>query len=189
MALADPHADHADSQIVCSQIRHGRDPASPHVPRGGLGAQAHVGDVDGVLLRHESLAAVGEVGDELLAPVDHHAGDVDAPRALAVDHDEVLGTLDAGDVDVGPRFDRALEPDDREAAVAPRAEPLRRQIVEPMIAHHPRSFRTRPRRPQSVIEPMSCIAGWSGDATLPTAAVTISTSAAVRSVIERNWST
>ena len=60
---------------------------------GGLRAQAHVGDVDGVLLRHQAFAVVGEVGERLLGPVDDHAGDVDAAGAVAVDDDQVLGTL------------------------------------------------------------------------------------------------
>ena len=60
---------------------------------GGLGAQADVGDVDGVLLGHQALACVGEVGKGLIGPVGDHNGDVDAASSIGVDDDEFVCEL------------------------------------------------------------------------------------------------
>ena len=80
------------------------------------------------------VGAVHDVGDELRSEGKREVVAVDVAGLLLVHDEEVVALLADGDVGVLPHLDVAIGAEDEEASVAPGAEAVRREPVEPDIA-------------------------------------------------------
>ena len=75
-----------------------------------------------MVVAQEGVGTVAHVGQQALGPVDGLAGDVEAPDAASVGHDEVFPAPLAAHVHVGAHLEGALGAHDHEPTVSPGAE-------------------------------------------------------------------
>lgn len=104
---------------------------SGNAARGELGAEAELGGLEGVGLRHRRLGSVETVEDQLAEETEADlAGDVDVALAGFIDDINIVAGFIAGDVEVFAQLDVALGSEDDGAAVAPRAEAGGREPID-----------------------------------------------------------
>src|SRR5690606_15934906 len=97
---------------------------------GGLGAQAELGGLEGVPLGHGLLGAVEAIEDQLAEELEADlAGHFEVMLAFVVHQIDVVAGLLPADIDILAQLDVALGAENRHAAVAPGAQPGRRQPV------------------------------------------------------------
>ena len=87
-----------------------------------------------MVLRHEALAIIGQIGQQEFGPVDFDVGHLDPAGAVRVDVEQVLGAVAAAHVDVGPHLEGAGRTDDGEADISPGPEAGRAEEVDLMLA-------------------------------------------------------
>ena len=101
-------------------------------------AQAELGGLERVDLRHRVFRAVQAVEDELAEKAEADlAGNVEVLLALVVDEIDVVAGFLAADVDVFAQLDRALGAEDDGAAVAPRAQAVRGEPIDANVIRRP----------------------------------------------------
>src|SRR5690349_15507915 len=83
------------------------------------------------------MGAFDDVGHELRAKRQGSVGAVDVAGSLAVDNIQVVALLRHGDVRVFTGFDIACRSQDEQSAVAPSAEAVGGEPVEPNVAEAP----------------------------------------------------
>src|SRR3954465_15775265 len=95
-----------------------------------LGEQRQLGGLEGVRLGHGLLGAMEAVQDEFPEEAETYlAGHIEQMLSLVIDEKDMIADLVAGDVDVFAHLNKTLGAEDERAAIAPRAEPVRRVPV------------------------------------------------------------
>ena len=94
--------------------------------RRGLGLEAELGRLEGMRLGHRLLGPVQAVEDQLAKELVADAAIArDIVLLLAIDDEEMVPRLVAGEVDVLAQFDEALRAEDEGPSVTPDAQPVR----------------------------------------------------------------
>ncbi len=93
-------------------------------------------------LGHRFFRSLQAVQDEFPEePEAHLARDVEAPLPFPIDEVDVVAGCVPSDIEVLSELDRALGADDKRPAVAPAAQAVRREPIDPHIAQRPRGGR------------------------------------------------
>src|SRR5262245_15295023 len=100
----------------------------------GFGLQCQLAGQEAMRLRHGGLGPIENVGDQVPSVRQIASARLHVLGGLAVDHEQVVSARTPGDIHVLPELDVALGAEDDEAAISPRAEPVRGVPVHPDVA-------------------------------------------------------
>ena len=88
-----------------------------------------------MILRHGSLGAVANIGDQLFSVGEGNSAAIYVLDAAVIHQEEMLSTRPPGNVDVFAQFNITISPCDEQAAVTPNAKSVRRKPVHADVAH------------------------------------------------------